>query len=104
MLFLPVPPRWPAPAATALVIGAVAACVAAIATFLVRHPGAVEGLPPGNAVLLGVVLAGGLWVAVPPPPGLGGARLAPRVGVGAAAFTLGSLASAYPSREGLPAI
>ncbi|GLH96853.1 hypothetical protein [Phytohabitans aurantiacus] len=101
VLLLPVSRRWSAPAATALVIGAVVACVGAIATFLTRHPVVTDGLVPGSAV----ILAGCLWLAVAPPPALGGGRLAPHLGVAAAvAFTLGGLGCAYAGWEGLPAL
>lgn len=104
---LPAPPtfRVPAPAATVLVMAAVAACVAALATLLARHPAAIEGLTPGRAAALALALAACLWVAAAPPRRLGDSRLAPHLGVaGAAVFALGIPVSTSVASEGLPAL
>lgn len=99
--------RLPVPAATVLVTGAVAACIAATATFLTQHPTAAEGFPPDRAAFLAVALAGCLVLAAAPPRRSASNSLAPLVGVGAAAiFTfLGPLVTPLLAhREGLPAI
>jgi hypothetical protein len=77
-------PRLPAPAATLVVAGGVAAAVAMTAMFLRRVPTAVGYLPPARAVYLAAVLAGCLWVAVAAPRWLGTDRLAPHLGAAAA--------------------
>ena len=86
--------RPPTPTATLLVVIAVSAAVAATAAFLVQHPTAAEGLPPARAAFLAVALAGCLWLAVAPPRRLGGSRVAPYLGIGAAVlYCLAVLAS-----------
>ena len=117
MLFLPIHRRRPglrgrlaAPVAAAIVTGAVATSIAAVVAFVRRHPDAAEGLPPGRIALLAVVLAGCLWLALTPPRRVaggrvGGSRLAPLLGVGAACtFTVGLLASIHADRDGLAAV
>jgi hypothetical protein len=104
-LFLPVRTRWPVPAATVLVTGAVVAGAAATVAFPAQHPAATGGFPSGSAAVLTGVLAGCLWLAVAPPRPLVGSRLAPHLGAGAAVvFALGVLASNRLSGEGLPAL
>jgi hypothetical protein len=97
--------RLPVLAPTLLVTGAVAISVTTTAVFLVRHPAAAEGLSPVRAGVLAVAFAGSLWLAVAPPRRLGSGRLAPHLGVGAAAvFVLGILVVSRTTTEGLPAI
>lgn len=97
--------RLPAPVATVLVAGAVAASVATTAVFLLQHPTAAEGLPPARAAVLAVAFAGCLWLAVAPPRRLGSSRLAPHLGIGAAViFVLGIPATVRTNIEGLPAM
>jgi len=97
--------RLPAPAASVLVTGTVAASVATTVAFVRQHPGAAEGLPPNRIAFLVVVVAGCLWLAVAPArdsPGGRSGRLAPQVGVGAAfVFVLGVLASIHSNVDGL---
>ena len=118
LLFLPLAARrsglrgrFPAPAATALVTGLVAACVAATVAFVRRHPAAADALPPGTIAVLVVVLVGCLWRAMAPPLSsvgsragrgrFGGSRLAPYLGVAAAfVFALGVLAFSHAGRGG----
>jgi hypothetical protein len=69
-------------------LAAVAACVAVTAHFLIRNPAAAEHLPPSTAVVLAVVLAGGLGLALIPPHGLATSRVARGLGAGGA-VTLG---------------
>jgi hypothetical protein len=76
--------RLPAPAATLLVAGGVAAAITMTVVFLRREPAAAGYLPPANAVFLAAVLAGCLWVALAAPRWLGRDRLAPHLGVAAA--------------------
>ena len=97
--------RLPVPLATALVTGAVAASVAATAAFLRWHPAAAEGLSTGRVALLAIALAGCAWLAVAPPPWVGGGRLAPHLGVGAAViFNLAVLAAIRADLGGLPVL
>jgi len=97
----------PAPIATVLVTGAVAACVATTVAFVRLHPDAAEGLPPGRIAFLAVVLAGCLWLAMATPRRtaggyVSGGRLAPQLGVGAALmFALGVLASIHSNQDQL---
>ena len=97
--------RLPAPVATVLVTGTVAASVATTVAFVRQHPGAAAGLPANRIAFLAVVLAGCLWRAVAPARQLAGSqssRLAPYVGVGAAfVFALGVLASIHSNVDGL---
>ncbi|GAA4711932.1 hypothetical protein [Phytohabitans rumicis] len=84
--------RFPVPAATALVVGGVAASIVMTVVFLLREPSAAQYLPPTRAVLLAAVLAGCLWVAVTSPRSLGASRRAPYIGAGAAlAYVVGQL-------------
>jgi hypothetical protein len=76
--------RLPAPAPTVLVIGGVAASIAATVIFLRREPTAAEYLPPAAVIYLAAVLAGCLWVALASPRWLGTSRLAPHLGAAAA--------------------
>lgn len=77
-------PRLPVPVPTILVVGGVAASIAATIIFLLREPDAAEYLAPSAAVYLAVVLVGCLWVAVAMPLWSGTSRLAPHLGVAAA--------------------
>jgi hypothetical protein len=80
-------PRLPAPAASVLVTGAVAASIAGTVVILRRDPAAADHLPPAAAVYLAVVLAGCLWIALAAPRSLGTDRRAPHLGaVGGLAF------------------
>jgi hypothetical protein len=122
VLFLPVirgrrglRERVPAPVASVLVTGTVAASVATTMAFVGRHPAVAEGFPPATIALLTIVLVGCLWLAVVPPRRLAGghvrgigsgsgsrSRLAPYLGVGAAyLFVLGLLATIHANRDGL---
>lgn len=65
----------------AIMAGGVVAAIVTTAMFLRRYPSAAEHLPPGMAVLLAVVLAGGLWLAVAPPRSLAGELLSPHLAV-----------------------
>jgi hypothetical protein len=78
--------RRPAPSPTIAAAGVagVGACIAVTAYFLVEHPAAGKYLSPTVAVILAVVLAGGLWLALTPPRVLTTSRLARGLGVGAA--------------------
>ncbi|GIH06268.1 hypothetical protein Rhe02_43350 [Rhizocola hellebori] len=73
--------RMPAPVATLLLGGAVAAAVTMTVTFMVRQPTAAEHLSIFGGIFLAAVLAGGLWIAVAAPRTN---RLAPYLGIGVA--------------------
>jgi hypothetical protein len=76
--------RFPAPVASLVVIGSVAAAITMTVVLLVREPSTADHLSPPRAVLLAAVLAGSLWVARATPRALGTDRLAPHLGAGAA--------------------
>jgi hypothetical protein len=78
----------PSPTIAATGTAGAAACIAGTAYLLAEHPTAGEQLSPPAAVILAVVLAGGLWLALTPPRALTSSRLAPALGV-TAALTLG---------------
>jgi hypothetical protein len=97
--------RWPAPKATVLVTGAVAAAVVALVALELRLPDGLTVLPPGRAGFLAAVLAGCLWLAVAPPRWMAGGRLAPYAGTGAGiAFALVLLALGVVRVDGLSAL
>jgi len=97
--------RWPAPAATILVTGSVAASVVALVALELRLPDGITILPPGRAGFLAAVLAGCLWLAVTPPRWMAGGRLAPYAGTAAGvAFALVLLALGVARVDGLSAM
>jgi hypothetical protein len=82
----------PGPGIAGLALVGVAACVAFTTYYLAEYPSYSRGhppaillsLPPVTAVVLAVLLAGGLWLALRPPRWLLGDRHARRFGVGMA--------------------
>jgi hypothetical protein len=97
--------RWPAPAATVLVTGSVAASVVALVALEIRLPAGLTILPPGRAGFLAAVLAGCLWLAVTPPRWMAGGRQAPYAGTAAGvAFALVLVALGVARVDGLSAM
>jgi hypothetical protein len=97
----------PGPVLAGLGLAGVGACVAATIWYLAEHPayvrpdppGTAVSLPPVTAVVLAVVLAGGLWLAVRPPRWLLPDRWARWSGAGMAAAL--AAAMVLSSRLGL---
>jgi hypothetical protein len=78
----------PSPALAAIVGAAVTGCIATTTYVLADHRSAGAALRPVPAVLLAVVLTGGLWLALAPPGALMTSRTARWIGV-AHGFALG---------------
>ena len=88
----------PSPALAAVVVAAVAGCIAATAYMLVND----AALRPVPAVLLAAVLAGFLWLGLTPPRALLTSRRAQGLGIGLG-FALGSgflWSTGFPSGTG----
>jgi hypothetical protein len=87
----------PGPAIAGLGMAGIAACVGLTTYYLAEHPSyhrvhrpeTAESLPPVTALVLAVLLAGGLWLALRPPRWLLPDRLARRFGVGMAVALAG---------------
>lgn len=89
--------RPPGPAVAAVTLAGVAGCIAAAAYVLATHP-VPSAQDPALQVTFAVVLAGGVWLALVPPPGLASSRPARRFGVAmGVALAMGFLlASRFP--------